>query len=309
MTKNVLEIINLQKKIKDHEIVKGITLSVKESEVFGFLGHNGAGKTTTIRMIMGLIKPTAGTVKICGYDIRDNFTKAMEHVGCIIESPDMYKYMSGTDNLKHFANMYGNITQSRIDEVVELVGLTKRIGDKVEEYSTGMCQRLGLAQAILSKPKLLILDEPTNGLDPSGIREFRELIIHLAREEKMGVFVSSHILSEIQLMCQRVAVIQMGEVLTVAEVSELIQEGKTIWELDQPKKAQVLLESKFGISSQITEDAKLSASISPQQLMEINQMFVQNAIQIAYVSKESESLEEIFLHLTKAKGETIAQTS
>jgi ABC-2 type transport system ATP-binding protein len=227
MIKKVLELNNLSKIIKGREIVKGISLDVNTSEVFGFLGPNGAGKTTTIRMIVGLIKPTSGSITICGYSFQKDFNKAMLNVGCIIESPDMYKYLTGMENLQQYAAMDKRITLNRINDVVELVGLNKRINDKVSIYSLGMRQRLGIAQAIMCKPRLLILDEPTNGLDPSGIAEFRKLIRNLADEEKMGVFVSSHILAEIGQMCDRVSIVSHGclvKTITISELSSTLED-------------------------------------------------------------------------------------
>jgi len=209
----VLDLTNLKKTIKGKEIVKGINLKLYPSQVYGFLGPNGAGKTTTIRMIVGLIKPTEGSVTICGYSVAHDFVKALANVGCIIESPEMYKYLTGMENLQQFAAMDKRISQQRIKEVVEMVGLQHRISDKVRTYSLGMRQRLGIAQAILSRPRLLILDEPTNGLDPAGINEFRNLIKRLAYEEGMTVFVSSHLLLEVQQMCDSVSIIRQGSVI------------------------------------------------------------------------------------------------
>ena len=209
----VLELENISKTIKGRKIVKDINLTLGAAEVFGFLGPNGAGKTTTIRMIVGLIKPTLGHVRICGYDVSREFVKAMSNVGCIIESPEMYKYLTGLDNLFQYAAMDKRVTKDRIKEVIRLVGLENRVSDKVSTYSLGMRQRLGIAQALLCRPRLLILDEPTNGLDPSGITEFRKLIRRLAEDQGMTVFVSSHLLSEVQLMCDSVAIIKQGSIV------------------------------------------------------------------------------------------------
>lgn len=224
----VLELQELSKTIGHRSIVSNVNLKIMPAEIFGFLGPNGAGKTTTIRMIAGLSHPTQGMVRICGFDVQRDFISAMSHIGCIIEGPDMYKYFTGRENLSHYAAMDKRIAPERIDEVVELVGLSHRIDDKVETYSLGMRQRLGIAQAIMSRPKLLILDEPTNGLDPAGIVEFRNLILRLSREEGMAVFVSSHILAEVGLMCDRVGIIRQGKMIKDVRVSELAAEsGKT----------------------------------------------------------------------------------
>ena len=192
---NVLEVRDVYKKLGKREIIKGISFDVKEGEIFGFLGPNGAGKTTTIRMLVGLIAQDKGSISVMGHDIKTEREKALMQVGCIVENPDMYGFLTGRQNLKQFARMYGNISEERIDEVAELVGLKDRINDKVKKYSLGMKQRLGLAQALLAKPKLLILDEPTNGLDPVGILDFRNIVKKMAKENNTAVFISSQYIS------------------------------------------------------------------------------------------------------------------
>ena len=184
-----------------------------EGDILGFIGPNGAGKTTTIKLILGLQNITSGKVYINGYDIEENFKKAIENVGTIVESPDLYMYMSGYENLKLVANLYKNVDKKRIDEIVKLVGLENRIKDKVSKYSLGMRQRLGIAQAILHKPKLLILDEPTVGLDPKQIIEIRNLIKKLGKNHTL--IISSHILSEISQICEKVIIINKGQIVAV----------------------------------------------------------------------------------------------
>ncbi|WP_236687315.1 ABC transporter ATP-binding protein, partial [Geobacillus sp. ZGt-1] len=231
MTKQVtLAVKELRKTIRGKEIIKGISFELHEGEVFGFLGPNGAGKTTTIRMLVGLIRPTSGTVAICGYDLHRQFTDAIRQIGCIVENPEMYPYLTGWENLEHFARMMPGIGADRIMEVAKLVGLEQRIHDRVGTYSLGMRQRLGIAQALLGKPKVLILDEPTNGLDPAGIREMRAFIRFLAETEGLSVLVSSHLLSEIQLMCDRVAIMAKGRLLAVDTVERLLnQQARVVW--------------------------------------------------------------------------------
>src|SRR5712691_3970268 len=217
----VLVATNLTKVLRKRTIVDGVSFTLNPGEVFGFLGPNGAGKTTTIRMLVGLIKPTAGNVTICGYDVRRQFEHAMRCIGCIVENPDLYRFMSGRENLEHFARMLGS-GQDDIRRVAELVMLAHRLDQRVGTYSLGMRQRLGIAQAMLGSPRLLILDEPANGLDPAGIREIRELLRHLASERQMAVFISSHLLGEVELMCDRVAIIHKGQLLREGSVSDLI---------------------------------------------------------------------------------------
>jgi ABC-2 type transport system ATP-binding protein len=295
----VLELVNLGKKIKKKQIVKNINLSLHPSEIFGFLGPNGAGKTTTIRMIVGLIKPTEGAVKICGHSVAHDFIHALANVGCIIESPDLYKFMTGTENLLQFAAMDKLITADRIDEVVDLVGLNHRIGDKVSTYSLGMRQRLGIAQAILNKPKLLILDEPTNGLDPAGITEFRKLIKKLAYDDGMSVFISSHLLSEAQQMCDKVAIIKQGEIIKLTDVAE-ITGGETVeWELSSPVKAIALLKETWGIAASQHKKNSIRGTIGNNSLEEINGSFFRNDINVKYCFAKEHTLEDLFLELTE----------
>src|SRR5260221_8953467 len=201
--------------------LRAVSFALKSGEAWGFLGPNGAGKTTTIRMLVGLIKPTSGSVTICGHDVRHDFEAAMRCLGCIVETPDLYRFMNGRENLEHFARMLG-VENAEIERVAELVALSHRLDQRVGTYSLGMRQRLGIAQALLGRPKLLILDEPANGLDPAGIREIRELLRSLAAERQMSIFVSSHLLAEIELTCDRVAIIHKGRILREGTVRDLI---------------------------------------------------------------------------------------
>ncbi|HSP22218.1 MAG TPA: ABC transporter ATP-binding protein [Planococcus sp. (in: firmicutes)] len=213
-----MTLIGLKKTIGNKPIIKGLTFEIQAGEVFGFLGPNGAGKTTTIRMMVGLMDITEGDVLIEGKSIKDDFKEAIRHVGAIVENPEMYPFLSGWKNLQHYARMTEGVSQERIKEVVELVGLGNAIHEKAGRYSLGMRQRLGIAQALLHKPSILILDEPTNGLDPSGIREIRKYIRNLAEKENVAVIVSSHLLSEIELMCDRIGVIKKGELIAIESV-------------------------------------------------------------------------------------------
>lgn len=213
----VLEVTNLKKTLGKREIIKNISFSIEEGEIFGLLGPNGAGKTTTIRMLVGLIHPNEGSISICGHDLKNDTEKALREVGAVVENPELYKYLSGRENLMQIARIR-NISKEDVNETIKLVGLEDRIDDKVKKYSLGMKQRLGLAASLLSKPKLLILDEPTNGLDPSGILDFREIVKKAAKEKGMAVFISSHILSEVQHLCDRVAFINHGTIKSVENV-------------------------------------------------------------------------------------------
>jgi ABC-2 type transport system ATP-binding protein len=218
---SVVQLQHATKRIAGKNIVRDLSFEIFAGEVFGFLGPNGAGKTTTIRMMVGLIKISQGDILIKGHSITKDFNKAILNVGAIVENPDLYQYLTGYQNLKHYGRMVSNMTKERINEMVERVGLTDKIHDKVASYSLGMRQRLGIAQALLHRPPLLILDEPTNGLDPAGIHELRNDLKRLAHEEGVAVFVSSHLLSEMELMCDRVGILQHGTLLSIQNIEDL----------------------------------------------------------------------------------------
>src|SRR6266576_6452714 len=218
----VLRTNNLTKQYGKRLAVKNLNLEVRRGELFGFLGPNGAGKTTTIRMALGLIAPTAGSVEILGREVRSHRSEVLPRVGALVEAPALYGYLAGRDNLRAVGDVLGGVSAKRIDEVLEIVSLKGREGDRVRTYSMGMKQRLGLAIALLNDPDLLILDEPANGLDPAGIVEMRDLLRNLAASGKT-VFISSHVLSEVQQICSRVAIINHGRLIRVAPVAELIQ--------------------------------------------------------------------------------------
>ena len=246
MNEVILKCENLCKSFGKKQILNNVSLEVNQGDILGFIGPNGAGKTTTIKLILGLQSIDSGTVKINGYDIQKEFEKAIEKVGTIVENPDLYMYLSGYDNLKLISNMYKNISKKRIDEVVKLVKLEQRINDKVSKYSLGMRQRLGIAQALLHKPNLLILDEPTNGLDPEGIKELRELIKDLAEKENMAIVISSHNLSELESFCNKVTIIKNGKIVETSTINEVKKvEHSYIIELDNLEDIQKIIEKKI----------------------------------------------------------------
>lgn len=223
----ILKVENLCKKLSGNDIIKNISFSVEKNEIFGFLGPNGAGKTTTIKTITGLIFPTSGSVKINGYDICEEREKALSNVGAIVESPSLYTYLTGMDNLKLVARLR-KVPIRELDKVISIIGLDNRLKDKVSKYSLGMKQRLALGCAMIGEPKLLILDEPTNGLDPTGIIELRNTLKTLVKENDMSIFLSSHQLNEVQLICERVAFINKGEILSVEKVHLLAENSKNL---------------------------------------------------------------------------------
>lgn len=295
MTERALQVTNLHKKIRKREIIKGISFEVMPGEVFGFLGPNGAGKTTTIRMIVGLIKPTSGTILIGGKDIRKNFTEAMRGLGSIVENPEFYTFLTGQENLAYFARMDSSIKKERIQEVTELVGLEKRINDRVSTYSLGMRQRLGIAQALLSNPKLLILDEPTNGLDPSGIHEMRDFIRALARNEGISVLVSSYLLSEIELLCDRVAIMTDGTIIKTDQVAHLLSSRAQLrWRVTPIEQAKAFLESV----TEVEVDGEYLVTAMNEESAEWNEQLVAKGIKVHEIDKRKPSLEDLFLELT-----------
>jgi ABC-2 type transport system ATP-binding protein len=301
----VLSVKNLRKTIGKKEIIKGISFDVLAGEVFGFLGPNGSGKTTTIRMLVDLIRPSAGTVQCAGFDVHVQHDEAMRHIGCIVENPEMYGYMTGWQNLQHFANMVPDITASRIEEVTEIVGLTARIDDKVKTYSLGMRQRLGIAQALLGRPKLLILDEPTNGLDPQGIKELRLFIRNLA-QEGMSIFVSSHLLSEIQLLCDRVAILSRGTILAVDRVDQLLVRpfDEIVWTVQPLALALRILDQQNLTDRTVLEDnTSVVVRMKKEKVPELTQSFVFAGVQVSSIEQKQPVLEQLFLALTE--GETI----
>lgn len=300
----IIELKNVTKVIRGRKIIDDISFTVNKGEVFGFLGPNGAGKTTTIRMMVGLMRITEGDITIAGASIKTNFAAAVHHIGAIVENPEMYKFMSGYDNLVHFARMTKGVTKAKINEAVELVGLTGRIHDKVKTYSLGMRQRLGLAQCLLHDPEVLILDEPTNGLDPAGIREIRDYLRRLAREKNMAVIVSSHLLSEMEMMCDRIGIIQNGRLVDVQLVEEFVHSDSSLFEFE-------IIPSEKAIS--LLEDWKINASrkgftaeINKEEIPTLVKKLVENDVQIFTIKEVTKTLEDRFLEVTSKNGGTIS---
>lgn len=297
----VLQVHHLSKQIGKKEIVKDLTLDIYPGEVFGFLGPNGAGKTTTIRMLVGLISITKGDVIIQGVNLKENFEKAVEHIGGIVENPEMYKFLTGYQNLLHYWRMCKGVDRSRIDEVVKLVGLEKRIHEKVKTYSLGMRQRLGLAQALLHSPSLLILDEPTNGLDPAGIREIREYLRRLAEEENLAVMVSSHLLSEMELMCDRIGIIQNGELIDVKQVKEMVsdvEEIPVIFTVEPIAEAKLYIKQELSGQTPTVTHQGLQVTIRQEQIPQINAKLVEQGIRVYGIQTATKTLEDKFLEVT-----------
>ena len=302
----VLQIKNLTKYFGHKKVVDGVNMEVYRGEVFGFLGPNGAGKTTTIKMIMSLLQRDEGEIYINGYSIDKDFEKAMAKVGGIVENPETYTHLTGLENLQQYARMRDGVTRERIDEVVRMVGLENRIHDKVKKYSLGMKQRLGVAQSIMHHPDLLVLDEPTNGLDPAGIKELRDILKHLAHEENICVMVSSHLLSEMQLMCDRVGIIVDGKIVDVKGIDDLVRESegnhfvyhiKVMEDLDR---AMALIDDKE--ISAVDQDTFAVTLDNEQAVADIVTRLVLNQIKILGVTAIKRNLEDIFIELTGSGG-------
>ncbi|MBU3217178.1 ABC transporter ATP-binding protein [Clostridium estertheticum] len=299
--RNIVQIKNVTKKIGKKIIIDDLTFDVRSGEVFGFLGPNGAGKTTTIKMLLGLMSITKGEMYIDGLNVNKDFEKAIAKVGGIIENPDLYKYLTGYQNLIHYFRMYPDLKRERIDEVIKIVGLEKTIHNKIKTYSLGMRQRLGIAQALLNSPKLLVLDEPTNGLDPAGIHELRSHLRTLAREENVAVMVSSHLLSEMELMCDRIGILQNGKLVKIQDMKEMLEDelDSTIALTVTPiEKAKLYLESLNSKYRAKINDKEIEIKENIEKVPELVEKLVGQGIKIYGVRKVQQSLETKFLEMT-----------
>ena len=302
MEEKVIEITNLSKDFKDVKAVDNLSLNVYQGDVFGFLGPNGAGKSTTIRMLLTLINPTHGEIRLFGKDIKKHRLEVLPKVGAIVEKPDFYGYLSAFKNLEILGRISGKtISKKKIMEMLELVGLDKRYKSKVKTFSHGMKQRLGIAQALLHDPELIILDEPTTGLDPQGMKEIRDLILFLSREKKKTVFLSSHILYEVELVANRMVIINKGSTRVEGTVTELLNANdlKVTSEVNDPQKAiNLLSENRWGASLQSSAGNRLIFLLHPEEISQLNRHFIENSIEVSAVIP-TRSLEEYFLNLTE----------
>ncbi|OBR64499.1 bacitracin ABC transporter ATP-binding protein [Paenibacillus oryzae] len=300
MEQPIVQLKNLTKVIGKRKIIDNLSLDVTRGQVFGFLGPNGSGKTTTIRMMVGLISITSGEIFINGLSVKQNFEQAIRHVGAIVENPEMYKYLTGWQNLIHFARMIPGVTEHRVKEIVQMVGLEGRIHDKVKTYSLGMRQRLGVAQAMLHKPGLLILDEPTNGLDPAGIRELRDYLRRLAKEENITVFVSSHLLSEMELMCDQVAIIQNGRLIDIRNLehgSKGDQAMRVLFEVNAEQPAHAALTAR-GKQAEMVAPGVVAVFAQREEIAEANEILVSSGVKVYGIRQQVKTLEDQFLEIT-----------
>lgn len=298
----VIEIKNLSKHFKEIKAVNNLSLNVYCGDVFGFLGPNGAGKSTTIRMLLTLISPTQGEIKIFGKSLQSSRIEILRRVGAIVEKPDFYGFLSAYKNLEILAKLSGlSSPQKRIMEVLEMVGLSARAKSKVKTYSHGMKQRLGIAQALIHDPELIILDEPTTGLDPQGMKEIRDLIIHLSKDKKKTIFLSSHILYEVELVANRMAIINKGSTQVQGFVDELLNKSdlKVNFQVDDIPKAKAALANTAWINKLISESKNnLTFALNNSEIHLLNKYLVENDISVSAVVP-TRSLEEYFLQITE----------
>lgn len=301
----VIEIKNLSKQFKELKAVDDLSLNVFRGDVFGFLGPNGAGKSTTIRMLLSLIKPSGGEIRFFGKSLREDRREILRKIGAIVEKPDFYGYMPAYKNLEILGRLSGaDVSRKRIMELLELVGLEKRYNSKVKTYSHGMKQRLGIAQALLHDPDLIILDEPTTGLDPQGMKEIRELILNLSAEKNKTIFLSSHILYEVELVANRMVIINKGRPRVEGSVKELLNADKlsVTFELDNVDKAKKVIENtEWTKKLNTVTPGKLIFTLRQEECAPLNRLLVEQGLSVSAVIP-TRSLEEYFLSITEKEA-------
>ncbi len=297
----ILEVKSLSKKFKDFQAVNNLSFTVNTGDVYGFLGPNGAGKSTTIRMILSLIYPSNGDVFLFGNSIKTHRASIMKKVGAIVERPDFYGSLSAKKNLEILSKMQmEEVSKNRISETLEWVGLLDRADSKVKTFSQGMKQRLGIAQALIHNPELIILDEPTNGLDPHGMKDIREMIISLNKDYNKTIFLSSHILSEVEILANRMIIINKGEKLVEGNVNEILLSGKqnlTVEVVDVNSALSIINGSEYQQNFKSIEKNKIFLSLQRNKVPELNKFLVQNNVDILSITP-TRTLEEFFLSLT-----------
>jgi ABC-type multidrug transport system ATPase subunit len=302
MSDIALETRDLTKRFGSRTAVDRLSLRVERGDIYGFLGPNGAGKSTTLRMLLGLVRPTSGVVRFPLPAGSWEYLRARSRVGAIIETPAFYDNFSGLRNLQLLASLSGGVQRKRVEQVLEIVGLRERETDPVKVYSYGMRQRLGIAQALLPTPELIILDEPTNGLDPEGIKETRELIRRLRDEFNLTVLLSSHLLSEIEQLCNRVGIIHEGRLLYQGEPGDLVTPNRTYRvRVDNMTAAFELVTKEPGVTVSRNGDSFLRIDANEERIADVNALLVSQQIKVYELSLAQESLEEAFLRLTKNK--------
>ena len=308
ITKNadpVLSINNLCKSFGSRRILDNISFNVEKGEILGLLGPNGSGKTTTIKLALGLLSIDTGTVKICGYDIKSDFEKAIRNVGAIVENPEMYKNLTGRQNLMQYFRMYDDISTETLEWAIKSVGLSNRIDDKISKYSLGMRQRLGIAQALLHSPKILILDEPTNGLDPEGIKQFRDFLIYLAHEKGISILISSHMLAELDSLCDRVAVINSGKIVGIQTMEQIRHFG------DDNSSYKLIVDNSEATKSAFEENSikydmlsenTFKVTVSEDMAETIIPMLFEHGVRVKAFAPIEKTLEDAFIQMVSQSG-------
>lgn len=299
MSDVALQTEQLTKRFRSRIAVDRLTMRVERGDIYGFLGPNGAGKSTTLRMLLGLVRPTSGLIKFPVRESSWEYLKARSRVGAIIETPAFYENFSGRRNLQLLASLSGGVQKKRVEEVLDIVDLRDRARDPVKVYSYGMRQRLGIAQALLPTPELIILDEPTNGLDPQGIQQTRKLIRRLRDELKLTVLLSSHLLTEIEQLCNRVGIIHEGRLLYEGGPETLVTRGQYKVRVDDLSRAFEVLTTKPGVTVSRNGASFLHINTDAESIPDVNALLVKNGIKVYELSPAQESLEEAFLRLTE----------
>lgn len=300
-TDTIIEIKDLTKKFKNFTAVDNLSMNIYRGDIFGFLGPNGAGKSTTIRMMLSLIEPTAGSISIFGKPLATHRKEILRNIGAIVEKPDFYLYLTAYKNLEILGRISGvDISSKRIMEVLETVNLHERAHSKVKTYSYGMKQRLGIAQALIHNPELIILDEPTNGLDPMGVKEVRDLILHLSRDQKKTIFLSSHILPEVEVVASRMAIINKGRTAVQGEVQTLLNSGNFMVRIgvDKLQEARILIEKSEWKGNLEPSESELRLSLLQDEIAKVNEFLVRNEIAVHSINS-TRSLEDYFLNITQ----------
>lgn len=299
----LLETKGLSKVYDQIHGIHNINIVVEQGDIYGFLGPNGSGKTTTIRTILDLIHADKGSIMINGSDVHHDFENAIKHVGAIVETPMFYDYLSGRANLQVIANYYKNVSKDRINEVLRIVGLEQRANDRVKTYSLGMKQRLGIARALLHNPQLVILDEPTNGLDPQGMKEVRETIKRLATEEQITFFISTHLLNEVEQICNKVGILKEGKMIAQGKVRDLLAEDMETIEIVTEEKEAALKVAKSVDYIRSTEDTQkgILFRIDKGYSAQLTRWLIKNDINVKYAIPKSQSLEQYFFDITEGE--------
>ena len=296
VSNKILEVKNINKKFGSKQVLFDVSFDLEEGEILGFIGPNGAGKTTTIKLILGLQSIDSGTVLINGFDVVNDFERAIARVGAIVESPDTYMYMTGRANLKLMADYYGDITDERMKEIIDLIGLGKRIDDKVSKYSLGMRQRLGIGAALLHNPNVLILDEPTNGLDPEGIKEVRDLLVKLAKKEHIGILISSHNLAELDNFVTNACIIQNGHIVATSTIEDLKKGEKSAFVIDLDKTDGI--DKIIKAEHQVMKNNMVKVFVDRDEIPGLLEKLLKNKYKVYEVRMLQLSLEDAFLEKT-----------